>query len=224
MPGRYFTTAVPRERLNVGLPRRRVFRRARRGKRPACRRRGRAAPGRSQDDGGPGRAVMLLAALLLALAAPLQVGPGILLSCRGRSPREPGSSAARVVAAEPARRFAGRSSPSRDPTASAGSPRPSIPMPRAATKCGTPAGAYLVTARPNQYQAQYPPPRAGHALAGRSSAHPARRRTDPRGLRFVLPRAGAILLRLVDENGDPVSGVAGGALRPATALTSGNSA
>jgi hypothetical protein len=70
-----------------------------------------------------------------------------------------------------------------------------------------PPGVYLVTARPSQYQGQY----LSAVLPRTPSGDPPRVTVTAdrpvEGYDFVLRRAGVIAGRLVDENGDPVSGV-----------------
>lgn len=86
-----------------------------------------------------------------------------------------------------------------------------------------PAGSYVIQARPNQYQAQYLPqeipqdaspddlPRVNLADGQRLE-----------GYDLALPRAGAIVGRIIDENGDPVGGAAVRILRPGDRSELGN--
>ena len=76
------------------------------------------------------------------------------------------------------------------------------------------AGSYLLSARPNQFQGQFlPPPPASPSPDGPPRITLAVGQVVE-GYDLTLPRAGAIVGRLIDENGDPVSGLSVRALRP----------
>jgi Carboxypeptidase regulatory-like domain len=70
-----------------------------------------------------------------------------------------------------------------------------------------PPGAYVVTARPSQYQGQYLSAVIPRTPAGDPQRVTVTANQVVEGYDFVLRRAGVIAGRLVDENGDPVSGV-----------------
>ena len=79
---------------------------------------------------------------------------------------------------------------------------------------GLPAGAYVVIASPNLYQRQF----LGSLPPAGAQTIPRLTLADGESIRdhnLELPRAGAIVGRLVDEAGDPVSTVHVSAMRPA---------
>jgi Carboxypeptidase regulatory-like domain len=76
-------------------------------------------------------------------------------------------------------------------------------------------GSYLLSARPNQFQGQFLPPAPPASLSPDGPPRiPLAAGQVIEGYDLALPRAGAIVGRLVDENGDPVSGLLVRALRP----------
>jgi Carboxypeptidase regulatory-like domain len=78
-----------------------------------------------------------------------------------------------------------------------------------------PRGSYIVSVRPNQFQGQFlePTPPASPSPDGPPRI-PLADGQIVEGYDLALPRAGAIVGRLIDENGDPVSGLSVGAIRP----------
>ena len=84
-------------------------------------------------------------------------------------------------------------------------------------------GSYILSARPNQFQGQFLPP----ALPASPSPDgppriPLAAGQIVEGYDLTLPRAGAIVGRLIDENGDPIGGLTVRAFRPGDRSEVGN--